>query len=103
MMDLPAGPVNLPLYRAGGAERANRDRMMLAHLEERFSPVVAVVPTLEKPVALSLLSADRPVLLVAMANHVTRSQLAEAVETVERFGGTVAGVVLCPIRSGRRG
>jgi tyrosine-protein kinase Etk/Wzc len=102
VVDLPAGAVNLPLYRSGGAERANRDRAMLAHLEERFSPVIAVVPRLDKPVALSLLSGDRPVLLVAGANHVTRSQLTEAVETVERFGGTVAGVVLCPNGNGRR-
>jgi len=102
LLDLPTGSVHLPLYRAGGGESASRSRATLAHLEERFSLVVAVVPPISEPRSLSLVGPERPVLLVAGIDAVTRTQLSEAVQTVERFGGTVAGVVLCPGRNGRR-
>ncbi|MEX2583390.1 MAG: Wzz/FepE/Etk N-terminal domain-containing protein [Gemmatimonadota bacterium] len=101
VLDLPTGSVTLPLYHAGGAEAANRPRALLAHLEERFSFVVAVVPQIGHPAALSVITPERPVVLVARSSGVSRSQLSDAVETVERCGGRVAGIVLQPSKNGR--
>lgn len=103
VVDLPTGAVRLPLYRGGGGEFARQQRAMLAHLEERFPLVVAVVAGIDEPATLSIVTPDRPVVLVAGSSEVTREELRRSVQAVERFGGTVAGVVLRPPASRKHG
>lgn len=74
----------------------------LGVLEERYARVVAVLPGIEEPAAVSVLAPERPVVVAARAGRVTREELRDAVGVCRRMGVEVAGVVLHPA-AGRRG
>jgi uncharacterized protein involved in exopolysaccharide biosynthesis len=98
VLDLPSGAISLPVYRGGanGERAVEGAHAMLAEVERRFDFAVAVLPGLDHPASVSVLSGERPVVLVARAGEVTRSQLRGTLSATERMGGTVVGVVLQP-------
>lgn len=89
-------------HPAGDGGAAAPRHAALEELEERYARVVAVLPGIEDPAAVSVLAPERPVVVAARAGRVTREELREAVGICRRLGVEVAGVVLHP-PAGRRG
>ena len=63
-------------------------------LEEREGPLVIAVSGIAAPVARTLLDPERPVILSIEHGASALSDVAEATTDLERFGFTVAGIVL---------
>ncbi|HET8655708.1 MAG TPA: GNVR domain-containing protein, partial [Longimicrobiaceae bacterium] len=90
-----------PVYhgsRNGGSGAGARTA--LEELERRFSLVVAALPPLGHVSVTASLSAGRPVVAVATAGRVTRTELREMTGSLATAGIPLAGVVL---RDGRGG
>jgi tyrosine-protein kinase Etk/Wzc len=92
-------------HHANGKGAPGTDyRAILGEMENRFEAVFAVLPGIDSPAAVAVLSPERPAVLVARARQVTRAELQEAVEVCARLGTPVVAVVLQPeTRRGRTG
>jgi hypothetical protein len=66
----------------------------IRRLEEGHDLVVVQLPALASHTAAAVLTADRPVLLVAPARRIERNSLQHAVDLLRRVGAPCAGVVL---------
>ncbi|HEX2094393.1 MAG TPA: hypothetical protein VHG28_18460, partial [Longimicrobiaceae bacterium] len=102
--DVVAPPEATPPYSAlgNGTAAAVGSRSALGELEQRFPFVVATLPGVESAQTVAVLSPERPVIVVARAGKVTRTELRGTVEICEQMGVPVAGIVLQPAgRDGR--
>lgn len=69
-------------------------RAVLGELEHRFALVVTALPPLGESVTTALLTPDRPVVVVVRAGATSRSELRQTVTALDRFGVSVAGVIV---------
>jgi tyrosine-protein kinase Etk/Wzc len=81
------------VYRAGAVATGEIPRI-LGELEDHSSLVVAALPPLQHPATAALLSPARPVVLVARAGKVRRSDIQSATAALPRLGVDVLGIVL---------
>lgn len=96
-VDLVVEDEVLPIAPAGGNGASGAGtRSVLTELEERFSFIAAILPGVESPQTVAVLSSERPVVVVARAGRVDRDDLRTAVEVFGRLGVPVAGIVLQP-------
>lgn len=91
-----------PIFRGGHDTRTLGVRAALEQLEQRFSLVVAILPGIADPSTVSLLTPDRPAVIVVRSGA-ARTELREFVSVLARMGVTPVGVVLVtPEKSGKR-
>src|SRR5690606_27180879 len=88
---------------ASGEADPGEVREAVHQLEQNVSLVVAELPALDHPYTTALLSPQRAVVLAARAGLVTRGELRDAADALERAGVPTAGIVLSqPERNGKR-
>lgn len=95
-----AGDSHSPASPNGAS--ATAPRAVLEELEARHDFVAAILAGLDSPGTVSVMTPERPVVLVARAGRIDRAALQEAVGVCERLGVPVAGIVLQPPKNGRR-
>ncbi|MDP9347855.1 MAG: Wzz/FepE/Etk N-terminal domain-containing protein [Gemmatimonadota bacterium] len=77
-------------------------RSTVGELEQRFSLLIAALPSVENAAALSVLAPERPIILVGRSGQITRAELRDALEVCRRMGVPVMGIVLQPAGDGAR-
>jgi tyrosine-protein kinase Etk/Wzc len=94
-LEAPAGEGYTLFSRPDGAAWGGGGvRAEVEGLEDRFPHVVVAVPHASSPVAVALLAAERPVVVVARGGRATAGALRETVQSLERVGVATAAVVL---------
>ena len=91
-----------PGHDRAAAGASGGGRALIRELEQKHSFVAAALPEVENPVAVSVMTPERPVVLVSRAGEVTRSELRDAIDVCGRMGSPVVGVVLQPPARRRR-
>jgi hypothetical protein len=81
-------------YPAAGAASTATPRAVLETLEERYSPVVAVLPEMGSTEAVGGLRPGRLVVLSIVSGRVSRSELAATVALCRQMDVRPVGVVL---------
>jgi uncharacterized protein involved in exopolysaccharide biosynthesis len=90
------------VFRPSGTPTPLHLRGAMEDLERRFGFVIGVLPSLNHPAAVALLTPGRSAVLVVPAGSVEREELGEAVREVARMGARPAGVVVYPAGSNGR-
>jgi tyrosine-protein kinase Etk/Wzc len=83
-------------YPAAGSTSNATPRAILETLEERYTPVIAVLPSMESPEAVGALRPGRQVVLSAVAGRVSRTELAATVALCRQMEVRPVGVVVVP-------
>jgi uncharacterized protein involved in exopolysaccharide biosynthesis len=83
-------------YPAAGSTSNATPRAILETLEERYTPVIAVLPSMENPEAVGALRPGRQVVLSAVSGRVSRTELTATVALCRQMEVRPVGVVVVP-------
>jgi uncharacterized protein involved in exopolysaccharide biosynthesis len=89
-------------YPVAGGNGTATPRAILETLEERYSPVIAVLPGMATPTSVGALRPGRSVILSAVAGRVSRQELAATVALCRQMDVPPVGIVLLPAERRRR-